>query len=363
MSCCTTPLYGNRCNLPGCAPYTDEVIDDLTAAADSPSRDRPRRRGRRALAVLVAVVLLLGVGAVAAYVLLLNHTVTTNVQRSPLLPTPGVSGATPPPTKKPAATKATNILVIGSDARPGESASRSDVIVLMHIAGDAKSVHLVHFPRDLYVDIPGRGKDKINAAFAYGRAPLLVQTVQNLVGVPVDQVAMVDFEGFKRMTDAVGGVSVYVEEPSTSEGYTFSKGNEHMGGAEALAFVRERKQLSEGDISRGRRQQAFIKALMLKALSREVLTNPVRLAEFVDAATQNLTVDENFSVAKMRTQAFTLRGLRGSDIGFVTAPFTGYGTAPDGGSIDILDEEGMRELGEALQNDAMVRYQDVTRTP
>ena len=104
------------------------------------------------------------------------------------------------------------------------------------------------FPRDLYVT-SRQGKDKINAAFAYGGAPLLVQTVQGLVGVPVDHVAIIDFEGFKQMTDAVGGVNVYVEESSAGSGYTFTKGYQQMGGTEVLAFVRERKELSEGDIS------------------------------------------------------------------------------------------------------------------
>ena len=75
-----------------------------------------------------------------------------------------------------------------------------------------------------------------------------------------------------------------------------------MNGAEALAFVRERHALSEGDISRGRRQQAFIKALLLKSLSRDVLTNPIKLAQFVDAGTKNLTVDQGFSVGDMRVR-------------------------------------------------------------
>lgn len=325
----------------------------------------PRRRSRlkRTLVVLIVLVLLVTIGGAAAYLLFLNHTVSSNVQRKSLLPTPGVSGATPAPTKKPAAKQAQNFLIIGSDARAGLAGARSDVIVLMHVSGDRKTVNLVHFPRDLYVSVPGHGKDKINAAFAYGGAPLLVQTMQDLVGVPVDHVAIVDFEGFKRMTDAVGGVNVYVEESSNSGGYTFSKGFQQMGGAEALAFVRERKQLSEGDISRGRRQQAFIKALMLKSLSKETLTNPVRLAQFVDAGTSNLTVDEAFTVSQMRKEAISMRSLRGKDITFVTAPFTGYGTSPQGASIDLVDEQGMRDLGEALQNDKMSTYADTTRTP
>jgi LCP family protein required for cell wall assembly len=340
------------------------VLDHFEETENTPAAPtRKRSRLKRTLAVLLALVVLVVVGGGAAYLLLLNHTVTKNVKHQALLPTPGVSGAPAAPTKKPAAKHAQNILFIGSDAREGLAGARSDVIVLMHVAGDRKTVTLVHFPRDLYVSVPGHGKDKINAAFAYGGSPLLVQTLQDLVGVPIDHVAIVDFDGFKNMTDAVGGVNVYVEEPSSNLGYTFSKGFQQMGGAEALAFVRERKDLSEGDISRGRRQQAFIKALMLKSLSRDVLANPVKLAQFVDAGTKNLTVDDAFSVGAMRSEALSLRNLRGKDVAFVTAPFSGFGTSPVGGSIDVVDEAGMKALGEALQNDQMSSYDDVTHTP
>jgi LCP family protein required for cell wall assembly len=332
---------------------------------DHVAHDQPKKRSRlrRALAITVALVLLLVVGGAAAYVLFLNHTVTKNVKHDALLPTPGVDGAASAPTRKPAAKDAQNILVIGSDARSGLAGARSDVIVLMHVADDRKTVTLVHFPRDLWVSVPGHGKDKINAAFAYGGPPLLVRTLQDLVGVPIDHVALVDFEGFKNMTDAVGGVHVHAGAPRPSPGYPYPTRFRPVDGAAALAFVRERKQLSEGDISRGRRQQAFIKALMLKSLSKDVLTNPVKLAQFVDAGTANLTVDTGFSVADMRSEAFSMRSLRGKDIAFVTAPFTGFGTSPGGASIDIVDEAGMKTLGEALQTDAMDTYKDKTNTP
>ena len=338
------------------------MLDTFEDTETRPSR-RKGSRVRRALAMSLALVLVLLVGVVAAYLLFLNHTLTANVKHQSLLPTPGVSGAAAPPARKAAAGDAQNILIIGSDSRTTVAEGRSDVIVLMHIAADRKTVTLVHFPRDLYVSVPGHGKDKINAAFAYGGAPLLVQTLQNLVGVPIDHVAVQGFDGFQRMTDAVGGVDVYVQETGSSSAYTYHKGYQHMGGAEALAFVRERHALSEGDISRGKRQQAFIKALLLKSLSKSTLTNPITLAQFVDAGTKNLVVDNAFSVADLRSEAFSMRNLRSSDIAFVTAPFTGFGTAPNGGSIDIVDEPGMQALGQALQNDQMSTYADQTHTP
>lgn len=311
------------------------------------------------MAVTVAVVLLLVVGTAAGYVAFLNHTVTSNVHHQALLP----DSSTPAPKRDAAAKNAQNILFIGSDGRAGLGGQRSDVIMLMHVNDARSKVYLVHFPRDLYVSVPGHGKDKINAAFAYGGAPLLVQTLQNLVHVPIDHVAIVGFEGFKAMTDAVGGVDVYAEESSTSPEGNVHRGYNHLNGAAALAFVRERHQLSEGDISRGRRQQAFMKALMLKGLSKDTLTNPLTLAGFIDAGTKNLTVDDGFDMSEMRSEAFALRSLRGSDITFVTAPFSGFGRSPVGASIDVLNEEGMARLSAALRKDAMASYSAGTQIP
>ena len=95
---------------------------------------------------------------------------------------------------------------------------------------------------------------------------------------------------------------------------------------------------------------------MLKTLSRDVLTNPIKLKDFTEAATSNLTVDQKLDVGTMRSEAFAMKGLRGSDIRFITAPFTGFGTSPQGASIDIVDEVKMDELGKAIRDDALSSY-------
>lgn len=318
-----------------------------------PGGRRPRW-GRRILAVAAGLALLV-VAAFGAYLLYVNHTVTTNVTKANLLPedNSALPGTQPRP-----GVAGTNYLLIGTDARPGDR-GRSDVIILAHIPADHSKVYLIHFPRDLYVEIPGHGKDKINASFAYGGAPLLVTTLQQLLGVEVDHVAKTDFGGFQAMTDAMGGVRVWAEEASDTRGnggVLIHKGWNDLDGKQALGFVRERYQLSEGDISRGRRQQAFLKALVLKALSKDVLTNPVKIAQLADAATRNLVIDQTWSVEDMRLLAFDLRGIRADDIVFVTAPFTGFGTAPNGASIDIVDTAGMARLGKALRTGSMAEY-------
>jgi LCP family protein required for cell wall assembly len=331
---------------------------DGGSPADGGSGRREKKRNRKVL-VAALVLLLVPVLAVGGYLAWLNHIVTNNVKQELLLPD---AGADSQPTDKngnvvvqPAGT-GTNYLIIGNDAGPDRVGARSDVMVLVHVPADHSQVTLIHFPRDLYVSIPGKGKNKLNAAYAFGGGPLLVKTMQNMLGIRVDHVAMLGFEGFKAMTDAVGGVDVDVEEPSKDDGYDFNVGTMHMTGDMALAFVRERKQLSEGDISRGRRQLAFIKALMLKTLDKDVLLNPVRLSEFIDAATKNLTVDQKLDVGTMRSEALAMRDLRGNDIRFITAPFTGFGMTAQGASIDIVDEVKMADLGEAIRTDSLNSY-------
>ena len=96
-------------------------------------------------------------------------------------------------------------------------------MVLVHVPDDHRDVTLIHFPRDLYVSIPSKGKNKINAPYAFGGARLLVSTLQDLLGIRVDDAAMLGFEGFKSMTDAVGSVDVRAAEASNTRPYVFTK--------------------------------------------------------------------------------------------------------------------------------------------
>ncbi len=336
-------------------------------SGDEPRHERPGRRRSRTKRILLTLLTLLVVVlvAVGGFVGYLGWRVQDNVTQADLLPT------APPPTQAsdgspvPTSGVGTNFLLVGSDSR-GTDRGRSDVIVLVHVPEDPTAIQMIHFPRDLYVAIPGHGKNKINASYAYGGEPLLVETIQNLLGVKIDHVARTNFDGFKNMTDAVGGVRVYAEEASTSSGNggtAIRKGWNELDGEQALGFVRERYELSEGDISRGRRQLAFVKALLLKATSKKTITNPLAIARFTDAATKNLVVDKGLSVGTMKDYALELRGIRASDVVFATAPFSGFGSDPSAGSIDIVDQEKMDLLGEALRTDTMDDYLDVFVTP
>lgn len=326
---------------------TDDTVDA------SPRRRSGRRRmgfGRRLIVSVLAFLLLIVIG-VGGYGWFLSSKVDHNLKRDNLLG----SSADQKKTAKGeelVSDKGTNYLLIGSDARPGDTGSRSDVIQLVHVSENHKDVWIIHFPRDLYVPVPGHGQDKINAAYAYGQSPLLVQTLQDLVGVKINHVAKTDFEGFKNLTDALGGVTVNNQQASPK----YPAGRVHLDGAQALEYVRERKTLSEGDISRGQRQQTWLKAMMSETLQPSVLLNPGKLNRVIDAGTKHTTVDNTLSAGTIRREAIKMRGVRGGNIHFITAPFSGFGTAPNGGSIDILDTQGMAELSDALRTDDLESY-------
>ncbi|MDF8265559.1 LCP family protein [Luteipulveratus flavus] len=325
-----------------------------------PERGRRPRSRARVIAYTLLTMLLVVVLAAVGFGLYLDHLVSANVRHDPLLP-PAESRAA----RAQGAGDAQNILLLGSDSRTEQlqDASRADVIQLVHISDDRSSVQVIHFPRDLYVPIPGHGRNKINAAYAFGGAPLLVQTMEGMLHVRIDHVAQIGFDGFRDLTNTVGGVDVNVDQPTTSDGHTFTRGINHLDGDAALAFVRERKQLSEGDIDRGRRQQAWLKGLLDKTLRAGTLANPVRLAHVVDDTTSNLVVDDGFSTGEMRSLALSLRNLRGGGVTFATAPFSGFRSVPGVGSVDVVDDAGMARLGTALREDRVADLPKTTSSP
>ena len=166
----------------------------------------------------------------------------------------------------------------------------------------------------------GDTQAKINAAYAWGGVPLMVQTVEGYTGVRMDHVVVIDFFGFKEVTDALGGVEMNVEQDITSihrRTGQFKKGLNHFNGEEALDYVRQRYQFPDGDFARMRHQQEFLKALLDKAVSTGTVTNPVKLNAFLKAATKAIKVDKDFSLVDMALQ---FRGLRSDDLTFLTAP-------------------------------------------
>lgn len=264
---------------------------------------------------------------------------------------------------------ALNILLVGSDSRDPDASKgegsewRADTLIVMHIPADHKSAQLVSIPRDLWVQVPSANdapcdsgsRQKINASFAFGGLPRAVRTVECMTDVHIDNVMAIDFGGFKEVTDALGGVDLKVEQSITSihKPYRkFTKGTMHMDGAQALDWIRQRKQFPQGDFARMRHQQEFLKALMDKAASTGTLTNPAKLNNFLKAVTAAVTVDNSFSLTDMAVQ---FRNLRGENLTFLTSPNRG-GQTIAGQSVVVSDREKALAMYEAMAADKMTEW-------
>jgi LCP family protein required for cell wall assembly len=207
------------------------------------------------------------------------------------------------------------------------------------------------------VPIQGHGNAKLNAAFSFGGPPLLIATIERLTGVRVDHFAILDFEGFQSMTDALGGVDVRVARTvrDPARQVVWPAGTHHLDGARALDFVRQRHNLPGGDLGRIKRQQAFLKALAGQAVDRGTLANPLKLNAFLEAATKAVSVDESLTISRLRSLAVQFRSVRASDIVFVTAPVAGTGTEGRQ-SVVYLDRAKGQPLYRALRTDAVEGY-------
>ncbi|KXK62555.1 transcriptional regulator [Micromonospora rosaria] len=325
------------------------------------NRGRRPRWGRIALVAGVVVLVLALVGGGGAW--LYTRSLNNDLARTD--PFSEITGGRP--AKK--VDGALNILLVGSDSRdpdaPIDQSSkwRADTVIVMHIPSNHQQAYLVSIPRDLYVPIPesanadcGSGnRAKINAAFAFGGLPLAVRTVECFTDVRIDHVMAIDFAGFKQVTDALGGVELKVERTITSihKPYRkFEKGTNHMNGAEALDWIRQRKQFPDGDFARMRHQQEFLRALMDKAASSGTLANPPKLNAFLRSVTDAVTVDQNFSLGDMALQ---FRNLRGENLTFVTSPHIGSQTI-NGESVVVSDREKALAMYRAISADTMADW-------
>jgi polyisoprenyl-teichoic acid--peptidoglycan teichoic acid transferase len=254
----------------------DNGSDSRNYRGPKPAKSR-RRWVRPVLWTLVGILVLALVWAVLGYLAFRSGVKDANEKLDPraqraLTPQDGIMLA-----------NQSNILVLGADngtkSRQGD-VGRSDSMMVVHTDPDHHKIALLSIPRDLRVDIPGHGEDKINAAYAFGGPTLAIKTVQNVTGLPINHVIVVDFATFDQVIDAVGGVTIDVPRPILSnkfecpygtqarcdrwKGWRFKKGEQTMDGHRALIYSRIREnQLNpkESDITRGERQQAVVSAL------------------------------------------------------------------------------------------------------
>lgn len=232
----------------------------------------------------------------------------------------------------------TNILLLGSDTRTGADAalvsgSRADTIMLMHIPADGKGVYIISIMRDTWVNIPGYGPAKINAALNYGGISLQVATVENLVGVKIDHVAEIEFEGFKSLVNAIGGVDVQVPFAFTSNVWTFTPGLMHLNGSGALSFVRERYSFADGDYQRVRNQRAFLRGLYSTMKAKGALSNVASFQSSIESLTDYMRVDQSLNAAQIAQIAAPVLTSGDTTMRMTTLPNAGPGWSYDGQSI------------------------------
>ena len=250
-------------------------------------------------------------------------------------------------------------LVIGSDTREGlddlenfgeAGGARGDVIMLVRVKRDG-TAQILSIPRDLWVDIPGRGQEKINAAYSLGGPTLMVQTVKQNLGVEINHYVEVDFVGFMDMIDEIGGVEIFFPYPArdTSSGLDVDAGNLLLDGETALAYARSRKyqELQSGswvgvdasDIGRTARQQEVVRAIMSSLKSPSSITDA---GEIASSLARHMTIDTRLAESSVAQLAWDFRGILGGKIEGATLPVVGgtEGTA----SVVYRDEPAAENM-------------------
>ena len=318
----------------------------------------------------------LGTLAISAISALAFGTVTASINKIDAF-----AGIDNRPDKK---SSAVNYLLVGSDTREGLSKAelkalrvgsvataagkRSDTMLLVHISKARDAAFIVSIPRDTLVTIPAhRSQDgtrdiparpgKINAAFAFGGAPLLIQTIEDKTNLKIDHYVEVSFAGFTGVVDALGGIEVCskvaINDPKSH--LVMAAGTHVLDGIEALKYVRTRDFDGRGDIGRMERQQQFVGAVLRKATSSGVLLNPIKLTRFYNATISTVKMDSSVNKNDLLTLAKQMRNLSSSSVRTLTVPLSDpNGSYPGVGSVVIWDEELSTDLWTRIRGDEVL---------
>ncbi|NHC43855.1 LCP family protein [Motilibacter aurantiacus] len=274
--------------------------------------------------------------------------------------------------------RAQNILLVGSDSREDMSRKdrarlhvgstnsaagrRADTMMLLHVSEDQEKATLVSFPRDSYVTIPAHTyegkqvpaqKNKINVAYAAGGPALTIATIAQATGIHIDHYVEIDFLGFEKMVNAVGGVEICTPRALKDDksGLDIPAGTSELDGEMGLKYVRAR--YIDSDFGRIDRQQKFLGAIVRKATSAGTLTNPVKVTKLVNALLSSVTVDEGLSRGDMLDLARELGGLSPSALTFATIPIADDDFNPPGplAAAVVWDEAKADDLFGKIRDD------------
>jgi LCP family protein required for cell wall assembly len=377
------PSGGHRPLPPRLDPRAGRAPRGATAATG----DRPRG-GMRRLAVAVRVIagllslVLLGTSGWGWY---LGRVADASVNRTDAIPTSGNDEVVD-------TGNAMNLLLVGSDSRAGATDAElqelnteanaglnTDTMILVHVPADGSKASFVSFPRDSYVQIPGHGWDKLNAAYSYGSqdapkkasdaarqaagAQLLIKTISSLTGLHIDHYAEVDLLGFFKLSSVIGGVEVNLcnAVQDNFSGVDLPAGVQTISGEQALAFVRQRHGLPRGDFDRIIRQQTFIAAMIRKMLSDNVLLDLGKQRQLVQAAADALTVDQSLNLLNLAQQMQTVTP---GNIDFQTIPYVGDDKDPAGRYIlRLQDTKALHTFFAKLSADPQTPAAPTTAAP
>ena len=281
------------------------------------------------------------------------------------------------------ASTALNYLLVGSDTREGltpaelkalrvgstasAAGKRSDTILLVHISKARDKAVIISLPRDTLVTIPQRTDAKgrlisatpakLNAAFSWGDAPLLIQVIEAKTQLRIDHYIEINFAGFAHMVDSLGGIQVCtkrnINDPKSH--LVLAAGVHTLNGIEALKYVRTRDFDGMGDLGRMQRQQQFMSSVLRKAMSTGVLLNPIKLLNFFNAAMSTVKTDASLNSSDLITLGKQMRNLSATKIRTLTVPLSNVNySAPGLGSTVVWDPVLAPELFQRLRNDEAV---------
>lgn len=258
--------------------------------------------------------------------------------------------------------RAINVLLLGSDSRGSDDSlltdlgSRADTIMVVHIPPDRQTVQIMSIMRDSRVEIPGQpGMHKVNAALALGGVPLMVQTVEGIIDQRIDHIAVIGFDGFKGLTEALGGVTLNNDIPFSTDGFDYPAGEITIAGDEALAYVRARYPFQDGDYQRAHNQQAFLRGAMNQLMTRENLTNPDRMADLFATMSPHMATSDTFSLPLAIELAPQLSQLTSTNVQTFTLPTNGTGMEGDQ-SVVSVNWDGVEEIRAAFKEESMTSF-------
>ncbi|MFJ8136772.1 LCP family protein [Streptomyces sp. NPDC096013] len=346
---------------------------------DIENAEDDRRVGRRSrvlkiVGLTLAGALVLGVGAAGwAYWHLNNNIKSVDIDSALGTGRPAKAVTTPSSaaSASPVPTGSLNILVLGSDSRSGKenkslgggdsSGARSDTAMVVHLDAGRTRATIVSIPRDTLVTRPScplssGGSTSVayqamfNSAYSVGGPVCAVKTVESITGVRMDHYLEIDFAGFAKLVDALGGVTVTTTQDIDDDDshLHLKKGTHHLDGKQALALARTRHGIGDGsDLGRIGLQQMLVKALLTQISTHDLLTDPAKLYEITDAVTDSLTTDTGLdSLSELIGLGQSLKGLSADAVTTVTMPNV---TAPSDPNRVVAKEPAASDLWESLR--------------